>query len=154
MILTVTMNPSVDIRYEMDKLEIDTTNRVQVAHKTAGGKGLNVARVIALSGRSVGASGMQSKFFENCVAEVMNLTGKYTELAVRRALKNSKVLSSDVSAAYDPNFPSVMEKKNSAYFGKGLVFNKYTGSRGKGGSNDANAEYIAQLRKVMDDNYV
>lgn len=103
---------------------------------------------------SVGASGMQSKFFENCVAEVMNLTGKYTELAVRRALKNSKVLSSDVSAAYDPNFPSVMEKKNSAYFGKGLVFNKYTGSRGKGGSNDANAEYIAQLRKVMDDNNV
>ena len=101
---------------------------------------------------SVGASGMQSKFFENTVAEVMNLTGKYTELAVRRALKNSKMLSSDVSAAFDPNFPSVMEKKNTAYFGKGLVFNKYTGSRGKAGSNDANAEYIAKLRNIMDTN--
>ena len=95
---------------------------------------------------SVGASGMHSKFFENCVAEVMNLMGDYSELAVRRALKNSKVLSSDVSAAFDPNFPSVMEKKNTAYFGKGLVFNKYTGSRGKSGSNDANPEYIATLR--------
>lgn len=103
---------------------------------------------------SVGASGMQSRFFENCVAEVMNLTGEYTELAVRRAMKNSKVLSSDVSAAFDPNYPSVMEKKNSAYFGKGLVFNKYTGARGKSGSNDANAEYVAKLRKIMDDNEV
>ncbi len=103
---------------------------------------------------SIGASGMQSKFFENCVAEVMNLAGTYSELAVRRALKNSKVLSSDVSAAFDPNFPSVMEKKNSAYFGKGLVFNKYTGSRGKGGSNDANPEYIAALRNIMDKNEV
>ena len=88
---------------------------------------------------SVGASGMQSRFFENCVAEVMNLTGEYTELAVRRAMKNSKVLSSDVSAAFDPNYPTVMEKKNSAYFGKGLVFNKYTGARGKSCSNYANA---------------
>ena len=103
---------------------------------------------------SVGASGMQSKFFENCVAEVMNLAGDYSELAVRRAMKNSKVLSSDVSAAYDPNFPSVMEKKNCAYFGKGLVFNKYTGSRGKSGSNDANAEYVAKLRNIMDTNEV
>ena len=103
---------------------------------------------------SVGASGMQSRFFENCVAEVMNLVGEYTELAVRRAMKNSKVLSSDVSAAFDPNYPSVMEKKNSAYFGKGLVFNKYTGARGKSGSNDANAEYVAKLRKIMDDNEV
>ena len=94
---------------------------------------------------------MHSKFFENCVAEVMNLMGDYSELAVRRALKNSKVLSSDVSAAFDPNFPSVMEKKNTAYFGKGLVFNKYTGSRGKSGSNDANPEYIATLRKILDD---
>ncbi len=99
---------------------------------------------------SVGATGMQSRFFENCVAEVMNMTGKYSELAVRRALKNSKVLSSDVSAAMDPNYPSVMESKNSAYFGKGLVFNKYTGSRGKSGSNDANAEYVAKLRRIMD----
>ena len=103
---------------------------------------------------SVGASGMQSRFFENCVAEVMNLAGEYTELAVRRAMKNSKVLSSDVSAAFDPNYPSVMEKKNSAYFGKGLVFNKYTGARGRSGSNDANAEYVAKLRKIMDDNEV
>ena len=103
---------------------------------------------------SVGASGMQSKFFENCVAEVMNLAGTYSELAVRRAMKNSKVLSSDVSAAFDPNFPSVMEKKNSAYFGKGLVFNKYTGARGKSGSNDANAEYVAKLRNIMDKNEV
>ena len=103
---------------------------------------------------SVGATGMESKFFENCVAEVMNLTGSYSELALRRAMKNSKALSSDVSAAYDPNFPSVMEKKNSAYFGKGLVFNKYTGARGKGGSNDANPEYFAKLRNIMDTNEV
>ena len=103
---------------------------------------------------SMGATGMQSKFLENCVAEVMNLAGCYNELALRRALKNSKVLSSDVSAAFDPNFPSVMEKKNTAYFGKGLVFNKYTGSRGKGGSNDANPEYFAKLRNIMDTNEV
>lgn len=103
---------------------------------------------------SVGASGMQSKFFENCVAEVMNLAGCYSELALRRAMKNSKVLSSDVSAAYDSNFPTVMEKKNCAYFGKGLVFNKYTGARGKSGSNDANAEYVAKLRNIMDKNDV
>lgn len=103
---------------------------------------------------SVGASGMESRFFENCVAEIMNLTGTYSELLVRRALKNSKVLSSDVSAAFDPNYPSVMEKKNAAYFGKGLVFNKYTGARGKSGSNDANAEYVARLRNIMDSNDV
>ena len=103
---------------------------------------------------SVGATGMQSRFFENCVAEVMALTGNYNELLLRRALRNSKVLSSDVSAAMDPNYPAVMESRNSAYFGKGLVFNKYTGSRGKSGSNDANAEYMAVLRKIMDDNDV
>lgn len=103
---------------------------------------------------SMGASGMQSRFFENCVAEVMNLTGEYNELALRRALKNSKMLSSDVSAAYDPNYPAVYEKKNAAYFGKGLVFNKYTGARGKSGSNDANAEYMAKLRNIMDSNDV
>jgi aspartyl aminopeptidase len=103
---------------------------------------------------SVGASGMQSRFFENCVAELINLSDDYSELKVRRALKNSKVLSSDVSAAFDPNYPSVMEKRNAAYFGKGLVFNKYTGSRGKSGSNDANAEYIAKLRNIMDKNEV
>lgn len=103
---------------------------------------------------SVGATGMQSRFFENMTAEVMNATGTYSELALRRALHNSKVLSSDVSAAYDPNFPSVMDKKNAAYFGKGMVFNKYTGSRGKSGSNDASAEYIGSLRRVMDENHV
>ena len=103
---------------------------------------------------SVGASGMQSRFFENTVAEVMAAAGCYSELALRRALANSKVLSSDVSAAFDPNFPSVMTKRNTAYFGKGLVFNKYTGSRGKGGSNDANAEYIGKLRNIMDTNEV
>lgn len=103
---------------------------------------------------SVGATGMQSRFFENTVAEVLNLTGSYSELLLRRAMKNSKVLSSDVSAAFDPNYPAVMEKRNCAYFGKGIVFNKYTGSRGKSGSNDANAEYVAKLRKIMDDNAV
>ena len=103
---------------------------------------------------SVGATGMQSRFFENTVAEVMAAAGSYSELALRRALANSKVLSSDVSAAFDPNFPSVMTKRNTAYFGKGLVFNKYTGSRGKGGSNDANAEYIGKLRNIMDTNEV
>lgn len=99
---------------------------------------------------SVGATGMQSRFFENAVAEVMELVGQYSELALRRAMSNSKVLSSDVSAAFDPNYPSVSEKKNSAYFGRGLVFNKYTGSRGKSGSNDANAEYMAKLRGILD----
>ncbi len=99
---------------------------------------------------SIGATGMHSRFFENTVAEVMNLCGDYSELKVRRALSNSKMLSSDVSAAYDPNYPSVMEKRNCAYFGKGIVFNKYTGARGKSGCNDANPEYIAQIRAMME----
>lgn len=103
---------------------------------------------------SVGASGMESRFFENTAAEIMNAAGDYSELKLRRALSNSKVLSSDVSAAFDPNFPSVMTKRNTAYFGRGLVFNKYTGSRGKAGSNDANAEYIGVLRHIMDKNEV
>ncbi len=99
---------------------------------------------------SIGATGMQSKFFENMVAEVMDRMEEYTELRVRRALANSRMLSSDVSAAFDPNYASVMEPKNSAYMGKGIVFNKYTGSRGKGGCNDANAEYMAALRNMME----
>ena len=99
---------------------------------------------------SIGATGMESKFFENMVAEVMNCMGDYSELKVRRALANSRMLSSDVSAAFDPNYASFMEPKNSAYMGKGIVFNKYTGSRGKGGCNDANAEYIAALRNIME----
>ena len=100
---------------------------------------------------SVGATGMQSRFFENMVAEVMDRCGNYSELGLRRALANSYMLSSDVSAAYDPNYASVFEKKNAAYFGKGMVFNKYTGARGKSGSNDASAEFVGKLRKVMDD---
>lgn len=99
---------------------------------------------------SIGATGMHSRFFENTVAEVMDRLGEYHDLALRRALKNSKMLSSDVSAAFDPNYASVMEKHNSAYFGRGLVFNKYTGSRGKSGCNDANAEYVAELRAIME----
>lgn len=100
---------------------------------------------------SVGATGMQSRFFENMVAEVMDRCGEYSELKLGRALANSYMLSSDVSAAYDPNYASVFEKKNAAYFGKGMVFNKYTGARGKSGSNDASAEFVGKLRKVMDD---
>lgn len=100
---------------------------------------------------SVGATGMESRFFENTVAEIMNLAGCYSELALRRCLRNSAMLSSDVSAAFDPAYESAFERKNTAYFGRGMVFNKFTGARGKSGSNDANAEYIAALRKVMDD---
>ena len=98
---------------------------------------------------SVGATGMHSRFFENVVAELLNAMGDYSDLKLRRVLSNSKMLSSDVSAAYDPMFESVFEKKNTAYFGRGLVFNKYTGSRGKSGSNDANAEYVAYLRNIL-----
>lgn len=100
---------------------------------------------------SVGATGMQSKFFENALAEVMNLSGQYSELALRRCLQNSYMLSSDVSSAYDPSFASSFDDKNVAYLSGGMVFEKFTGSRGKSGSNDANAEYIAKLRKILDD---
>lgn len=100
---------------------------------------------------SVGATGAQSKFFENTIAELVNLEGTYSDLKVRRAMKNSRMLSSDVSAGYDPLYPSVNEVKNSAYLGQGICFNKYTGSRGKSGSNDANPEYIAAIRKMMDE---
>ena len=99
---------------------------------------------------SVGATGMQSKFFENTLAEVFNLMGDYSELKLRRALTNCKVLSSDVSAAFDPNYASAFEKNNAAYLGRGLVFNKYTGARGKSGSNDASAEYVGEVRAIMD----
>ena len=103
---------------------------------------------------SVGATGMHSRFFENTLAEIIALTGEYSELRLRRILQNSHMLSSDVSAAFDPNYPQVMEKKNAAYFGKGLVLNKYTGSRGKSGSNDANPEFVAKLRRMFDENQV
>lgn len=99
---------------------------------------------------SVGATGMQSRFFENSVAELMNAMGVYSELSMRRVLASSRMLSSDVSAAYDPIYESAFEKKNASYFAKGLVFNKFTGSRGKSGSNDANAEYLALVRDIMD----
>ncbi|MDE6747830.1 MAG: aminopeptidase [Lachnospiraceae bacterium] len=99
---------------------------------------------------SVGATGMQSKFFENAVAEVMNLTGEYSELNLRRCLSKSCMLSSDVSSAYDPGFASSFDKKNVAYLGGGMVFNKFTGSRGKSGSNDANAEYLAHIRDIFE----
>ncbi|MBR3606037.1 MAG: aminopeptidase [Lachnospiraceae bacterium] len=99
---------------------------------------------------SVGATGMQSRFFENAVAEVMNLTGEYSELNLRRCLAASDMLSSDVSAAFDPSYASCFEKKNTAYLGQGMVFNKYTGARGKSGSNDANAEYMAHIRNIME----
>ena len=103
---------------------------------------------------SVGATGMQSRFFENTVAELMEGMGDYSDLALRRALSRSCMLSSDVSAGYDPAYAECFEKKNSAYLGRGIVLNKYTGSRGKSGSNDANAEYVARVRKVFDDHNV
>lgn len=100
---------------------------------------------------SVGATGMQSHFFENAVAELMNLNGEYSELNVRRCLARSCMLSSDVSAGFDPSYASCFEKKNAAFLGRGMVFNKFTGARGKSGSNDANAEYMGHLRKIMDE---
>ncbi|MFA9466166.1 MAG: aminopeptidase [Velocimicrobium sp.] len=103
---------------------------------------------------SVGATGMEAKFFENVVAELLNALGSYSDLALRRCLSHSRMLSSDVSAAFDPQFASCFEKKNSAFFGKGIVFNKYSGAKGKSGSNDANAEYLAAIRSIMDDNNV
>ena len=100
---------------------------------------------------SVGATGMESHFFDNAIAEICVLMNENSPVAVRRVLNHSKMLSSDVNAAYDPLYKSVMDKKNSSEFGLGVVFCKFTGSRGKSGSNDANAEYIAELRKIMDD---
>lgn len=100
---------------------------------------------------SVGATGMQSRFFENVVAELLALTGHGDgTLALRRCLMGSNMLSSDVSAGFDPSFASAFEPKNSAYLGRGLTFNKYTGARGKAGSNDADAEYMARIRACMD----
>ena len=100
---------------------------------------------------SVGATGMHAHFLENTVAEVINSQGEYSELKLRRALKNSKMLSADVNAGYDPLYAEVFEKNNSAYVGKGAAISKYTGARGKSGSNDANAEYLGILRKTFDD---
>lgn len=99
---------------------------------------------------SVGATGMHSRAFENTVAELIALNEGESELKTRRAMANSRMLSSDVSAAYDPSFADAFEKRSSAFFANGLSFNKFTGSGGKSGSNDANAEYIADLRKIFD----
>ena len=99
---------------------------------------------------SVGATGMQSRFFENMVAEVLSACGQYTEIALRRTLARSKMLSSDVSSAYDGLYADAFEKKNVAYLGRGMVFNKFTGARGKSGSSDASAEYLGELRRMMD----
>ncbi|MDU6074189.1 MAG: aminopeptidase [Veillonella parvula] len=103
---------------------------------------------------SVGATGMQSRFFENAVAEILTLMGKPNSVSVRRTLEKSRMLSSDVSAGYDPLYTSAYEKKNASYLGMGVVFNKFTGSRGKAGSNDANAEYMGFIRRVMESNNV
>ena len=103
---------------------------------------------------SIGSTGAESVFFENCVAELIDAQEGYNDLKLRHALENSRMLSSDVSIAFDPNYPSVSEPKNTAYFGKGISFNKYTGSGGKSGSSDAPAEYVAKIRKVLDDNDV
>ena len=103
---------------------------------------------------SVGATGAQSKWFENVIAKLVMLEGNYSEFKVRSALENTKMLSSDVSAGFDPLFPGVNEAKNSAYLGKGICFNKYTGSRGKSGCNDAMPEYFAEIRNIMDANDV
>lgn len=101
---------------------------------------------------SVGATGMKSFFFENCMAEILELTGGYNDLKMRRMLANSKMLSSDVSAGFDPNYGNVHERNNAPYFGHGPVLHKYTGSGGKSGSNDATPEYIASLRNLFDGN--
>ncbi|MBR6404282.1 MAG: aminopeptidase [Eubacterium sp.] len=103
---------------------------------------------------SVGATGMQSKFFENCVAEILELSGLNSNLALRRCLQNSCMLSSDVSAGFDPLYASCFEKKNASFLGRGMVFNKFTGARGKSGSNDANAEYIGKVRGILERNKV
>ena len=103
---------------------------------------------------SVGASSMGSRFFENTIAEVLQAMGKLNNITLRRTLANSKMISSDVNAAYDPAYASVFEKNNTAYFGHGVVFNKYTGARGKAGSNDAGAEYVARIRRIMDEDKV
>ena len=103
---------------------------------------------------SVGSSGMQSSFYEDALREICSLLGHSEVTALARTLSNSYMLSSDVNAAYDPLYTDVMDKRNSSYFNNGVVFCKYTGSRGKSGSNDADAEYIAKLRKIMDDNKV
>ena len=103
---------------------------------------------------SVGATGAQSLFFENTVSELLLKQGTDSFVKTRKAMANSKMLSSDVSAGVDPLYLSVNDKKNAAYLGKGIAFNKYTGARGKSGSNDANPEYMAEIRKILDDDNI
>ena len=104
---------------------------------------------------SVGATGMRAHYFENAMAELIALTTPaYSELTLRRALRACRMLSCDVSAGFDPLYASAFEKKNAALMGHGVCYNKFTGSHGKSGSNDANAEFIGRLRKIMDDNNV
>ena len=100
---------------------------------------------------SVGATGAQSLFFENTIAELLHLCGDDSYLSLKRTMTNSQMLSSDVSAGFDPLYKEVNDAKNAAYLGNGIVFNKYTGARGKSGSNDANPEYMAKLRQIMDE---
>lgn len=120
----------------LEKENVDTTSCLLLVDKEEIG--------------SVGATGMRSKFFENILSEVLDRMGIYSSLVLKRTLANSKMLSSDVSAAYDPTYASVFEKKNAAYFSKGIVINKFTGSRGKSGSNDANAEYLGKIRHIFE----
>lgn len=103
---------------------------------------------------SNGATGAHSKWFENVIAELVNLTTTYSDLTVRRAMTNSRMLSSDVSAGVDPLYMGVFEQKNAAFLGRGICFNKYTGSRGKSGCNDASPEFMAMIREVMDSNNI
>ena len=103
---------------------------------------------------SVGATGAQSLFFENTIAHLLQASGDTNYFSLRKAMENSRMLSSDVSAGFDPLFPEVNESKNAAYLNRGIVFNKYTGRGGKGGSNDANPEYVAWVRKIMDENNI
>ena len=103
---------------------------------------------------SVGATGAQSKYFEDVIALLLDTMGYHSYLDLKKAMTNSKMLSSDVSAGFDPLFASVNDPKNAAYFNRGIVFNKYTGARGKSGSNDANPEYVAWIRKILDEEQI
>ncbi len=103
---------------------------------------------------SIGATGMKSRFFQNMLAEIMDRKGEYSELNLRRALQNSKMLSTDVTAAYDPQYPGVYDANNSAYFGRGASISKYVGARGKAGTNEATAEFVAELKNIFDNNDV
>ncbi len=146
---------SMVIGYGQDDRVCSYTSLVAQLSLTGGGGALSKTAVCVLVDKeeigSVGASGMESMFFENTIAEIMELAGEGGMLKLRRALAHSSMLSSDVSAGVDPAYGSVFEPKNSAYLGHGLVFNKYTGARGKSGSNDARAEYMARIRRVMDE---